>query len=312
MRVADLFAGAGGFSEGAKQAGARVVWAGNHWPVAVETHAANNPDTLHACENLRLTDWSGVPEHELMVCSPSCKGSTKSRGKEKPHHDIERTSALAIVDAVDYHRPPFVLVENVEEMRTWVGFEPWKEMLRAYGYKLVEHLFDSADFGVPQSRPRLFILASRNGLALKSPALPHRPASSFVDLQGGRWRPVEHPRRAVPTLGRVRKSREKFGDRFLLYYNGSATQGRALDRPIGTITTVARWAVVDGDRMRMLTLDEIREAMGFPPGYRFPDKTCTTVRGKKLSPLEAAIHLMGNAVAPPVARELVRQIQAAA
>jgi hypothetical protein len=38
MRCIDLFAGAGGFTEGARLAGARVVWAANHWPLAVQYH----------------------------------------------------------------------------------------------------------------------------------------------------------------------------------------------------------------------------------------------------------------------------------
>ncbi|HWG67484.1 MAG TPA: DNA cytosine methyltransferase, partial [Rhodanobacteraceae bacterium] len=43
----DLFAGAGGFSTGAVQAGCKVVWAANHWEAAVNAHAANHPNTLH-------------------------------------------------------------------------------------------------------------------------------------------------------------------------------------------------------------------------------------------------------------------------
>lgn len=50
MRAIDLFAGAGGFSTGAQMAGVEVVWAANHWPVAVETHAANHPETAHVCQ----------------------------------------------------------------------------------------------------------------------------------------------------------------------------------------------------------------------------------------------------------------------
>lgn len=46
----DLFAGAGGFTTGAAAAGVRMVWAANHWPVAVEWHTANHPDTAHACQ----------------------------------------------------------------------------------------------------------------------------------------------------------------------------------------------------------------------------------------------------------------------
>ena len=48
MRVADMFAGAGGFSTGAAMAGAEVVWAANHWRLAVDTHEANHPSTKHA------------------------------------------------------------------------------------------------------------------------------------------------------------------------------------------------------------------------------------------------------------------------
>lgn len=47
MRAIDLFAGAGGFSTGAKMAGCAVVWAANHWRAAVDIHASNHPDTAH-------------------------------------------------------------------------------------------------------------------------------------------------------------------------------------------------------------------------------------------------------------------------
>lgn len=49
MKAIDLFAGGGGFTEGAQQAGCEVVWAANHWPAAVATHALNHPHTEHAC-----------------------------------------------------------------------------------------------------------------------------------------------------------------------------------------------------------------------------------------------------------------------
>ena len=68
----DLFAGAGGFSEGARDAGCRVVWAANHWQAAVETHAANHPHTDHACQDLHQADWTAVPRHDLLLASPAC------------------------------------------------------------------------------------------------------------------------------------------------------------------------------------------------------------------------------------------------
>jgi site-specific DNA-cytosine methylase len=52
MKAIDLFAGLGGFSEGAQMAGVDVVWAANHWPSAVAIHAANHPAAEHACQDL--------------------------------------------------------------------------------------------------------------------------------------------------------------------------------------------------------------------------------------------------------------------
>lgn len=54
----DFFAGLGGWS--ARAAGVEALWAANHWPLAVECHSANHPDTLHVCEDLHQAClWSG-------------------------------------------------------------------------------------------------------------------------------------------------------------------------------------------------------------------------------------------------------------
>ncbi|WP_419606333.1 DNA cytosine methyltransferase, partial [Thiolapillus sp.] len=111
MRVIDLFAGAGGFSTGATMAGARVVWAANHWRSAVIIHKANHPDAVHVCQDLHQADWSQVPEHDVMLASPSCQGHSHARGKDRPHHDASRSTAWAVVSAVEHHRPPFVVIE---------------------------------------------------------------------------------------------------------------------------------------------------------------------------------------------------------
>ncbi|MGH8758958.1 MAG: DNA cytosine methyltransferase, partial [Burkholderiales bacterium] len=87
MKAIDLFAGAGGFSTGAQMAGCKVVWAANHWPTAVDIHAANHPGTMHACQDLRQTDWRDVPAHDILLASPACQGHSRARGKERPHHD---------------------------------------------------------------------------------------------------------------------------------------------------------------------------------------------------------------------------------
>lgn len=304
MNCIDLFAGFGGFSAGARMAGANVLWAANHWPDAVHWHSVNHPDTTHACQDLHQADWSQVPAHDLLLASPCCQGHSKARGKANgnPEHDASRSTAWAVVSAAEYHRPEFALVENVPEFMDWTLFPAWEAAMNALGYSLAPHVVDAADLGVPQNRVRLFIVASRSKAPLKLnlPKLEHVPASSFIDWESGRWSAIDKPGRAAATLERVANGRAQYGDRFVMSYYGNTKSGRDVSRPIGTITTRDRWAVVDGDRMRMLTADENLAAMSFPDWIRRPSNHRLTV------------HLAGNAVAPLLAMHLINAIQQAA
>lgn len=80
----------------------------------------NHPDTLHVCQDLQQADWTAVPSHDLLLASPACQGHSKARGKERAHHDAQRSTAWAVVDAVECHRPSAFTVENVPEFGKWV------------------------------------------------------------------------------------------------------------------------------------------------------------------------------------------------
>ena len=296
--------GLGGFTEGAIQAGVRVLWAGNHWPEAVRAHAANHPDVEHLTQDLRQADWRVAPAHDLLTASPSCVGNTPARGKEKPHHDTARSTAWAVVDCAEYHRPRAILVENVPGFLDWILYPAWKLALEALGYSVSPHLVEAADCGVPQERLRVIVACTRSKapLQLKLPKYRHVPALEIIDFEQGSWTPVRKPGRAPATLRRAINGRRQFGDRFVMPYygSGSGLTGRTLDRPIGTITTVDRWAVVRGSEMRILSISEYKRAMSFPEGYRMPGTS------KRLD-----IHLLGNAIPPLMAKECILALQRA-
>lgn len=303
MNAIDLFAGAGGFTEGAEMAGCRVVWAANHWRAAVDVHTANHPDTAHACQDLHQADWTRVPAHDLLLASPACQGHTRARGKERPHHDATRSTAWAVVSALEYHRPAFGVVENVPEFTRWALFPAWCSALTALGYSIAPHLIDAADHGVPQHRERVFIVLARGAKYPMELALPKRdytPAASIIDFDAGAWSPVRKPGRSPATLERIANGRKQHGERFLTAYYGNERGGRSLSRPIGTITTRDRWAVIDGDRMRMVSVTEAKRAMGFREGYRLPERA------------KDAMHMLGNAVVPKVACDVIEAVRAAA
>jgi len=128
------------------------------------------------------------------------------------------------------------------------------------------------------------------------------PASSFIDFNAGKWSLIEQPGRSAATLARIKAGRAAFGDQFIAPYlgNGPGLTGRSLSHPIGTITTRDLWAVIDGNRIRMVMVEEVRAAMSFRPNYVLP----TNKRD--------AMHILGNAVCPTVEREVTLALKAPA
>jgi DNA (cytosine-5)-methyltransferase 1 len=298
MRAVDLFSGAGGWTTGAMQAGVNVLAAVNHWPVAVETHAANHPATEHHCQDVGLMDPRDLPAFDLLLASPACQGHSRARGTDKPHHDAQRATAWCVVNVAEVTRPRAIAVENVPEFRRWRLYPLWADALRTLGYRLSEQVLDASEFGVPQERRRLFVVGmlDRPALHIRSPRLAPVPARSIIRWDAGEWSQIDRPGRAPATLVRIAAGRREFGSRFVVAYYGNSHGGRSVDRPLGTVTCVDRYAAVDGDRMRMLSVEEYRDAMAFPASYRL----CGTHRDR--------VKLLGNAVCPPVAREVCRQI----
>ena len=285
-------------------AGVRVVWAANHWQAAVQVHANNHPQTVHVCQDLQQADWTQVPAHDLLLASPACQGHSRARGKERVHHDAMRATAWAVVSAAECHLPAFVLVENVPEFAKWALYPAWCFAMSALGYALSPMILDAADHGVAQHRRRLFIACTRSKhpVQLDLAQRAHVGAAQIIDFNAGRWSPIDKPGRSLATVSRIANGRASFGQRFVAPYfgSGSGLTGRCLSRPLGTITTRDRWAVIDGDRMRMLSVDECRKAMGFPSSYQLP------ARGKD------AMHMLGNAVVPVVACDVINALRKAA
>lgn len=193
----DLFAGFGGWSTGARAAGVQVLWAAKHWPESVKWHAANHKETEHVCQYLHQARGEQVPKHDLLMASPCCQGHSKARGKTSgnPQHDSSRSTAWAVVSALEFHRPEAALVENVEEFTDWALYPAWLSAVQALGYQVAPHVVDCADLGVPQYRVRLFLVLTRSKapLMLELHRRQHVPAASFLDFDAGKWTCIEKP-----------------------------------------------------------------------------------------------------------------------
>ncbi len=297
VKAIDLFAGLGGFTAGAAAVGVPVVWSANHSRLAVANHHANHQDTEHSCQDLRQADWSKVPSCNLVLASPCCQGHSRARGKDGPQHDASRSTAWAVVSCCEYHKPAAFVVENVPEFTGWRLYRAWRLAMESMGYHLTETLIDAADAGVPQHRRRLFIAGALGGsVRIEQPRASYQDIGQHIDWSWPRWSQLCD--KAAATRRRAANGQQAFGPRFVMpyYSSGSGKTGRSLARPLGTVTCGDRWALVDGDRMRMLQVPEYRAAMGFPADYQ--------ITGSR----REQIKLLGNAVCPPVASHVVGQV----
>lgn len=297
LRAIDLFAGAGGTSTGARMAGVNVVAAVNHWSVAVATHSLNHPEAAHVCQDIASVDPTSMPAHDLMLASPSCVGHTRARGGEKSHHDACRATADDVLRFAEANRPRAVVVENVPEMMQWARYRSWRMGWSDLGYRVSEQVIDAADAGVPQNRRRLFVVASltRRPIAVPQPAHRHVTARECIDLDTSRGKWSRWVEWCEATRVRCLSGRARFGEAFVAAYYGANESGRSLDRPIGTLTTVERYAVIVGDLARMLTLDEMVRLSSFPADYAFTGTKRDRVKmlGNSVPPMLAA-HVIGH------------------
>lgn len=316
IRGCDIFCGAGGSSAGARAAGVEVVAGIDMCPAATATFATNFP-AAHV-ETSRLEDLpmeifrERVGQIDLLLASPECRNHTCAKGSA-PRDEASRATAMQVVRYARLLRPRWLVLENVVYMRPWSRYRELKSLLEDVGYRLAEYTLDASEFGVPQTRRRLFLVGDRECDPGGSPQ-PHggeRGAARSILDPAGTWNTSSlfHPRRASATLERARRGSEALGNQasFLLVYYGSDGSGgwQSLDRPLRTVTTIDRFALIEpagnGQTIRMLQVPELKRAMGFDDRFSLPVGT-----------RRDRIRLLGNGVCPPVMEAVVRSLVAAA
>lgn len=330
--IIDHFAGGGGASTGITLAlGIHPHVAINHNPKAIAIHEANHPQTLHLQEDI----WEVCPHEttggrtpDLMWTSPSCTHHSKAKGSAPLSAQLRALPWTAVKWAAAV-RPRVIIVENVEEMKTWgplgadgrpdparkgQDFRRWVERLEALGYEVDMRTLDAADYGAGTHRERLFVQARCDGQPINWPTPTHGPGraqpwlsvSSILDWSnvGELARGERRKKLSVTTLQKIDDALELLGETApngnrvaLVQYNGK-TLGRRISRPLGTLTTVERFGLAQrtpaGDvHYRMLTVPEMLSAQGFPSDYQLPG-------GKN-----SAVHMIGNSVSPLVAAAVV-------
>lgn len=206
--IVDNFAGGGGASTGIEAALGRAVdIAINHDEQAIRMHEANHPGTMHIRNNIWQIDPRDIVKGrpvDLAWFSPDCKHFSKAKGG-KPREKSIRDLAWVVVLWAQRVKPALILLENVEEFRTWgplceegkpikerqgETFDQWCKALRKAGYKLQFRELRACDYGAPTIRKRFFMIARCDGQPIVWPEPTHGKPDSPEVLSGKRlpWR----------------------------------------------------------------------------------------------------------------------------
>lgn len=183
VHILDLFAGAGGLSQGVVQALEDLDLeydhtAINHWDIAIETHRRNYPNTRQFRASVESVTpgkvYTNVYSIDLLTAGPSCTHWSSARGGV-PVNEQMRMSPFDTAFWIRELQPDHFLIENVKELESWgptdengkpsrdgSRFETWLNVLSSMGYSVDYDILNAADYGDPTSRERIFIIGRKD------------------------------------------------------------------------------------------------------------------------------------------------------
>lgn len=169
MDVVSLFCGIGGLDKGFIDAGYNVVWANDFDKYAVETYNANyDIDAfLGDINEIKLED---IPKHDVLIGGFPCQPFSMM-GEQRGFEDARGTLFFRIAEIIKYQidngrKPKLVVLENVRALKTHDKGKTLQVIKRILkddlGYKVFDLVLNSADYGVPQTRNRMYLVCFSN------------------------------------------------------------------------------------------------------------------------------------------------------
>jgi DNA (cytosine-5)-methyltransferase 1 len=171
FRFIDLFAGLGGFHTALANIGGDCVFAAEKNKYLNEIYKKNYAsENLIVDRDITLTDVNLIPQHEVLCAGFPCQPYSKAgnrKGMKDPNNGSLFDYILKIIDAQP-SKPKFILLENVPNIITLNNGVYWRKIiseLTKRGYEVESKILSPDEFGIPQHRKRVFLVASRVGLS---------------------------------------------------------------------------------------------------------------------------------------------------
>jgi len=278
-RFADLFAGIGGFHLAFHELGAECVFASEWDEYARLTYARNyrkmSPQLFSsgrfAGDITKIKDKSTLPDFDILCAGFPCQPFSQA-GRKLGFGDRRGNLFFQIRDVIEAKEPDAIFLENVQHLLRHDDGKTIKRIRKILekdlGYKLFERVVRASDHGLPQHRPRVFIIGFRN----------HDVNFVFPEKRELRL-----------TMSDVLRGKVDRDVGFTLRVGGKSS-------PINDRRNWDGYRV--NGRVRRLTPDEAKLMNGFPRGFSFPKEV----------PASEAMKQLGNSVAVDAVRDYASRI----
>lgn len=314
----DLFAGIGGFRKGFEEAGYDCVFSSEINPACQKVYEANFRDEVFG--DISKIDADEIPNFDVLLAGFPCQPFSIS-GKKRGFQDTRGTLFFDICRIIDAKKPKVIVLENVKHLihhDKGKTFETIFKTLERLGYHVSYQLLNAKDFGLPQHRERIFIIATKYGFfrfnKLKKQAKPM--LNDFLELDGkfeylneSEYTLIPHPKKQDTGLifvGYRNKNIWKKGVRpnteHLSRVHRQPNRIYSVDGVHPTIPsqeTSGRFFIYlsKENKVRKMTITECYRIMGFPNDFK---------RHPKIGEQYKQI---GNSVAIPVVFEIAKSIK---
>ncbi len=312
----DLFAGIGGFRIPIQEEGGKCVFSSEFNLAAQEVYNANYGEYPYG--DITKIPVEIIPVHDILTAGFPCQPFSIS-GKMKGFEDTRGTLIYNVFKIIEAKNPKVVFLENVKHLIYHDSGRTLNAILNGLkdlGYKSSYSVLNASDFGVPQNRERLIIIAHRDKIFDfdKIEKIQSPPLKSILDEDQSIFEYLEEPYTLIES-----PKKQPSGLIFVGYRNkrirkagvrpGTENLSRVHKQPnriysiegihpaLPSQETSGRFWIYDGKNVRKLTISECYKLMGFPSNF---------IRSNSITEQYRQI---GNSVCIPMIKSIVKQIK---
>jgi len=313
LKYIDLFAGIGGFHQAMDSFNAECVFA-SEWDKDCQYTYEENYG-IRPYGDITKIDEKDIPEHDIICAGFPCQAFSIS-GKQKGFEDSRGTLFFDVARIAKYHQPQILLLENVrnfEKHDNGNTLHTVKTTLEEIGYDFFYKVLNASNFGVPQKRERIFMVAFRKDLNVNSfifPSGTNKPVTLQDFLEKSKIdEKLIIKRDDIKFKENIEIKTDMFGNypqrpiRIGTVNKGG--QGERIYSPLGHAITLSAYGGGVGAKtglykinndIRRLSSQECRRITGFPESFKLHPKPTVSYRQ------------FGNSVAVPVLKSILERI----